>query len=102
MEEKIQKATVRDFLISEFNRHIGMYVGNLIEMTFVMGRDPNEIVITLISKSPDPQFAGVERNIKAKDAQVNAKKEMDKQESILRAIERLIQAEDKKETKFID
>lgn len=99
-EQSINKFTVKEILISEYNKHLAMYVANLIEATFTGNRDPNEIVITVIRPSGNPQIPSVEQNIKAKDAQSRALKEKDKQDSILRAIERLIDAENKKETTF--
>lgn len=96
----MRKLTVKEFLISEYNEHIVLYVKNLVEATYTGGRDPNEVVVTLVQQNPDPKFPGIERKIKAKEAQMNARNKMDLQNSILKVIERLIEEEDKKETKF--
>lgn len=99
-EQQIKKLTVRDWLINEYNEHLVTYVKNLIEATFTGGKPQDEVVITLIQPSGNPNIPPIERNIKAKEAQVRARKEMDKQDSILRVIERLIKEENKKETNF--
>jgi hypothetical protein len=100
MEEKIQQFKTKEFLIEEYNKHLRMYVISLVEAEFAGGRPQNEIVFSFIQPSGNPQVPGMERNIKAKDAQMKARQEMSKQDSILKVIQRLIIQEDKKETKF--
>lgn len=105
-KKEIRKLVVKEYLRSEYNIHIILYVKNLIEATFCAGKPQDEVVITLIQPSGNPQVpgapgvAGVERKIKAKEAQMRARREMDKQDSVLRVIERLIEDEDKKVTTF--
>lgn len=96
----IRKLTVKEYLLNEYNTHIVIYVKNLIEATFCAGRPQDEVVVTLIQPSGNPQIPAMERKIKAKEAQVKARRELDKQDSVLRVIERLIKDEDKKETNF--
>jgi len=98
--ETIEKATVKMFLINEYNNHLLRYVKALVEATFTAGRPQDEIVLTIIQESGNPQIPGIERKIKAKEAQKRARDSIDKQDSILKVIERLIKEEDKKETKF--
>jgi len=98
--ENLRKLTVKEWLIGEYNDHIVKYVKNLVEATFCGGRPQDEVVITIIQESGNPNLPPMERKIKAKDAQIRARKELDKQDSILRVIDRLIKAEEKKETKF--
>lgn len=96
----IRKLTVREYLLSEYNVHLVIYVKNLIEATFCAGRPQDEVVITLIQPSGNPQIPAMEKKIKAKEAQMKARREMDKQDSVLRVIERLMKDEYKKETTF--
>jgi len=99
-EQKMRKFTLKDLLIDEFNKHLIIYAKAFIEAKYTAGRDPNEIVVTLIQPSGNPQVPGVERKIKSKEAQSKAVREVDKQHSVLRVIERLIKEEETKETKF--
>ena len=100
--ELFRQLKVKEFLIDEYNKHLMGYVKNLIEATFTGGRPQDEIVATFIQPSGNPQIPGIERNIKAKEAQMHARKEMDKQDSVLKVISKLIKNEDKKETIFVD
>lgn len=98
--EEIKKITVKEFLISEYNNHLVGYVKNLVEATFTGGRPQDEVVITLIQPSGNANIPPIERKIKAKEAQMRARENLSKEESILKVIEKLIKEEDKKETKF--
>ena len=87
-------------LIGCYNEHIEKYVRNLIELTYVIGLPPNEIIATIIQPSGNPGMPGIERKIKAKDSQMQTKPIMEKEKSILKVIRKLIDEEDKKATKF--
>lgn len=102
MENQIKQISIKEMLTLFYNDHCKIYTGHLIELTFLQGRPLDEVVITLVSAGPQgiPGSPQVERKIKCKEAQINAKNILSKEESILKVIQKLINEEDKKETKF--
>lgn len=98
--EEIKKISVKEMLTAFYNEHLKAYSNQLIELNYLQGRDPNEVVITLIQQSGQG-LPPMERKIKAKEAQMRAKENLSKEESILKVIEELIKKEDNKPTTFL-
>ena len=97
IKEQIRKVTLKEFLIREYNKHLANYTGHLIEVTFTSGRSPDEVVLTIIQPSGQPGIPGIERKIKAKEAQMRGKEQLSREESILKVVSELILKEEKKQ-----
>ena len=99
-----RKITLKEFLIDEYNKHLSHYSRHLIEVTFTSGRPPDEIVLTIIQPTQSqpgmPNIGGIERKIRAKEAQMRGREQLSREESILKVVAKLIIEEEKKETKF--
>ena len=95
-----RKVAVKEFLMANYNEHLSLYVANLIMATYTSGRSQDDIIVTIVQPSIQPGVPPMRRNVKAKEAQISARKQMDKEDSMLKVISKLIEAEDKKETTF--
>lgn len=100
IKEQIRKVTLKEFLIQEYNKHLLNYTGHLIEVAFTSNQDQNAVVLTIIQPSGQPGIPGIERKIKAKEAQMRGREQLNREDSILKVVAKLIEDEEKKETKF--
>ena len=98
--KKLRQLSLREMLVNEFNAHLLNYAKQLTELKFLEGRPADEIVMSFVQPSGQPGMPGLERKIKAKEAQTRTIPQLSKEESILKVIQKLIKEEDKKETKF--
>jgi len=101
MEETntIKQLSVKEMLIDSYNKHLSNFVKQLVELKYLETRPLDEVVFTLIQQGSQPGLP-VERKVKNKDAQLNTKPNFELEKSILKIIQRLIEEENKKETKF--
>jgi len=96
MNEEVKSLTNLEMLYIFRNKHLEDYFKALIMKKYFANQDPNEVVATIIQQGQvNPGGLGVEKHIKAKEAQANKLKDLTREESILKVIDELIAKEKK-------